>query len=156
MLQLRTQSECSSMSVINKMDAVMFFVDFPFLKNDSLKLNIVEKPNVHRKHPDYVTPVFHKLLPIRSLWNKRNWNGIGIKYFRQNATSPLTKLVWFVYIRQVLTWKGILYSWPIDWVKRSTVALNEWQINQSTSSHLNLPLVWFVRSTTTTMKRYDQ
>ena len=67
MLQLRTQSECSSMSEINKMDAVMFFVDFPFLKNDSLKLNIVEKPNVHRKHPDYVTPVFHKLLPIRSL-----------------------------------------------------------------------------------------
>jgi hypothetical protein len=33
---------------INKMDAVMFFVDFPFLKNDPLKLNIVEKPNVHR------------------------------------------------------------------------------------------------------------
>ena len=144
------------MSEINKMDAVMFFVDFPFLKNDPLKLNIVEKPNVHRKHPDYATPVFHKLLPIQSLWNKRNWNGIGIKYFRQNATSPLTKLVWFVYIRLVLTWKSILYSWPIDWVKRPTVALNEWQINQSTSSHLNLPLVWFVRSTTTTMKGYDQ
>ena len=144
------------MSEINKMDAVMFFVDFPFLKNDPLKLNIVEKPNVHRKHPDYVTPVFHKLLPIQSLWNKRKWNGIGIKYFRQNATSPLRKLVWFVYIRQVLTWKSILYSWPTDWVKRSIVALSEWQINPSTSSHLNLPLVWFVRSTTTTMKRYDQ
>jgi hypothetical protein len=43
MLELRTQSECSSMSEINKMDAVMFFVDFPFLKNDSLKLNIVGK-----------------------------------------------------------------------------------------------------------------
>jgi hypothetical protein len=32
MLQLRTQSECSSMSEINKMDAVMFFVDCPFLR----------------------------------------------------------------------------------------------------------------------------
>jgi hypothetical protein len=35
------------MSEINKMDAVMFFVDFPFLKNDPLKLNIVEKPNIN-------------------------------------------------------------------------------------------------------------
>ena len=43
------------MSEINKMDAVMLFVDFPFLKNDSLKLNIVEKTIVHRKHPDYET-----------------------------------------------------------------------------------------------------